>query len=128
MLCEIVPKVKKVIELAKKCNWENVDETPQDLVINDLKDLEDNEQEQELISYLYSLPYDDIETIEAIMYLGRNKEYDAAQTPESILKKEIEYCHDLYGEGDKNMAIEYITSKMPLATYLNDGLSILKQL
>lgn len=132
MLSEIVPKVKKTIQLAAKCAAEYEKTHPANALgfvdSFDVEDLQDNEFEKALTDYLYSLPYEDIEAIEAIMLLGREKKYNNKLSPEEILKKEIHTLRLSMGDGDKGMAIDYISEKAPLAKYLEDGLKILKQI
>lgn len=132
MINELVPKVKKVIEMAEKCriHYESSCSKSNNGIINmsDIDDYSESDVEVKLKDYLYSLPYEDIEAIEALMYLGRDKDYDKNQTPEEVLKSEIDYMRSTtWGKGDKHLAINQIIEKVPLGKYLKSGLEILKQ-
>lgn len=130
MLNEIVPKVKKVIELATICNREYEEKQQKDEYnladIPDIDDLADNQSEEALTNYLYEMSYEEIEKIEAVMILGREKDYDQKKSAEEIFLDEINYIRLTHGKGDKDLAIDYITSKAKLSRYLKDGLTILK--
>lgn len=132
MINELLPKVKKIIEMAEKCrvNYENSCSKSTNGIVNlsDIDDYSESDVEVKLKDYLYSLPYEDIEAIEALMYLGRDKDYDKNKTPEEVLKSEIAYMRSTaWGKGDKYLAINQITEKVPLDKYLKSGLEILNK-
>lgn len=132
MINELLPKVKKIIEMAEKCrvNYENSCSKSTNGIVNlsDIDDYSESDVEVKLKDYLYSLPYEDIEAIEALMYLGRDKDYDKNKTPEEVLKSEIDYMRSTaWGKGDKYLAINQITEKVPLDKYLKSGLEILNK-
>ncbi|MEB9611472.1 DUF3775 domain-containing protein [Bacillus cereus] len=83
------------------------------------------EKEQLLESYLEKLDFETIKTLQTIMYLGRDREYDKADTPEEIYRKERGYF-DSRGWNTKDIEINQMTEKAPLDQYLEAGLEILK--
>lgn len=74
-----------------------------------------NKCDTSLIKFMYEMSYEDILDIEALLFLGRGDE------PSFLSARE--YLADAYpNEDGKRMAIDYITSKAPLADYLTKGL------
>lgn len=126
MLKEITPKVLLVINLANRINKDYERTTNEEQSFLNILDIKSTDIEKELDNYLYSLEYTDIEAIEAIMILGRDKQFTESFQPEELLQKEIEYIRSIHGDGNKDLAIEYITSKAKLDIYLKNGLKILK--
>ena len=79
-------------------------------------------EEKALNDYLMTLDRDVVETLEAIMLLGRDEAYrEGGKTPEeNYLKlKEIRYHH----HPDQQAAVYYLTGKKQLAQFLQDGLA-----
>ena len=77
-----------------------------------------------LNDYLMTLERDVVETLEAIMLIGRNDEHRAeGVAPEQnyLNLKEKRYHH----HPDQQAAVYYLTGKKPLAQFLEDGLSYL---
>lgn len=78
-----------------------------------------------LKNYLDELDFDTIKTIQSIMYLGRDRDYDKQDEPEEIFRKEREYF-DSQGWKTKSIEINQMVEKAPLDQYLEDGLKILQ--
>lgn len=79
-------------------------------------------EEKALNDYLMTLERGVVETLEAIMLLGRDDEYrEAGKTAEeNYLKlKEVRYHH----HPDQQAAVYYLTGKKELAQFLQDGLA-----
>ncbi|WP_252502693.1 DUF3775 domain-containing protein [Sporosarcina sp. Marseille-Q4943] len=84
-----------------------------------------NELAIELDNYLQSLNYDDIKMLQTVMYLGRDQDYDGSLHPHLIYKNEFDYF-EKHGWVSKEVEINQMTEKLPLADYLKSGLDILK--
>ncbi|PER23511.1 hypothetical protein CN931_01355 [Bacillus sp. AFS054943] len=84
-----------------------------------------NEKKQLLKNYLEELDFDTVKTIQSIMYLGRDRDYDKQDTPEEIFYKQRE-DFDSQGWQSKSIEINQIVEKAPLDGYLEDGLKILQ--
>ena len=81
-------------------------------------------EEKALNDYLMTLERDTVETLEALMLIGRDNEYRAeGVAPEQnyLNLKEKRYHH----HPDQQAAVYYLTGKKPLAQFLEDGLSYL---
>lgn len=81
-------------------------------------------EEKALNDYLMTLERDVVETLEALMLLGRDNEYrkDGKSPEENYLAlKELRYHH----HPDQQAAVYYLTGKKPLAQYMEDGLAYL---
>lgn len=78
-----------------------------------------------LVNYLQSLDYDDIKMLQTVMYLGRDQDYDKSLTPHFIYQNEFDYFKK-HGWVSKEVEINQMTEKLPLADYLKSGLDILK--
>ena len=81
-------------------------------------------EEKALNDYLMTLERESVETLEALMLLGRNDEYrKVGKSPEEnylALKEERYHRHP-----DQRAAVYYLTGKKPLAVYIENGLSYL---
>ena len=81
-------------------------------------------EEKALNDYLMTLERDVVETLEALMLLGRDNEYrkDGKSPEENYLAlKELRYHH----HPDQQAAVYYLTGKKPLAQYMEDALAYL---
>lgn len=78
----------------------------------------------ELVAYLNELDYEVVKTIQVIMYLGRDEDYDGYDIPEEIYRKQRKYFDSL-GWNNKVIEINQIAEKMPLDIYLTNGFKIL---
>jgi hypothetical protein len=81
--------------------------------------------ERELDEHLNSLDFEDVKMLQAVMYLGRDRDYDKSLPPNAIYKNELDYFNR-QGWASKEIEIGQMTEKMPLADYLKSGLKILK--
>lgn len=79
----------------------------------------------ELDDYLQSLDFDEVKMLQTIMYLGRDKDYDKSLPPHLIYENEFNYF-EKNGWVNKEVEINQMTEKIPLADYLKSGLDILK--
>lgn len=81
-------------------------------------------EEKALNDYLMTLDRDVVETLEALMLLGRDKEFrKEGRSPEENylkLKEERYHRHPV-----QQAAVYYLTGKKPLAQYMEDGLAYL---
>ena len=81
-------------------------------------------EEKALNDYLMTLDRDAVETLEALMLIGRDDEHRAADlSPEQnyLNLKEKRYHH----HPDQQAAVYYLTGKKPLAKFLEEGLNYL---
>lgn len=73
----------------------------------------------ELEKFLMSLKYEQVLEIESLMLAGRGDS--------GSFESNLDYFSELYpNESNKDNAVDYITSKIPLDTYLEDGLKSLR--
>lgn len=81
-------------------------------------------EEKALNDYLMTLDRDVVETLEALMLLGRDKEFrrEGRSPEENYLKLKEERYHR---HPDQQAAVYYLTGKKPLAQYMEDGLAYL---
>ena len=81
-------------------------------------------EEKALNDYLMTLERDVVETLEALMLLGRDDAFrQAGRSPEEnylSLKEERYHRHP-----DQQAAVYYLTGKKPLAQFIEEGLSYL---
>lgn len=81
--------------------------------------------EVSLKNYMNSLTFEDIKMLQVVMYLGRERDYDKTlSTPLEIYNDYFKY---IGGNGwhSKEIEINQMREKMPLADYLKSGLEIL---
>lgn len=81
-------------------------------------------EEKALNDYLMTLDRDAVETLEALMLIGRDNEYrvETVSPEQNYLNlKEKRYHH----HPDQQAAVYYLTGKKALAQFLEDGLSYL---
>lgn len=78
-----------------------------------------------LEAFLNSLSFDDIKSLQAIMYLGRDKDYDNNLAPQQIYNSQYDYFDKTLGWNTKELEINQMVEKMPLATYLIEAKKIL---
>ena len=91
--------------------------------------LKQTPEEIALISYFDNLSYEDIQLLQAIMYIGRDGKsyyFDKKDkvTSSELLQTAIDYHSGLHS-GDKDAAVSHIIGKAPLDRYLTDGAEIL---
>ena len=78
-----------------------------------------------LDSYLNSLSFAEVKSIQSIMYLGRDQDFNSNLTPKQIYANQLNYFNNL-GWNKKEIEIDQMIFKTPLAEYLIDGKKILK--
>lgn len=79
-----------------------------------------------LDSYLNSLSFEEVKSLQAIMYLGRDKDYDNNLSPKQIYNSQINYFNKSIGWNTKEIEINQMVEKMPFADYLIEGKKILE--
>lgn len=126
MLNELMSVFEKVLELAEK---RKLAEPRKEGLINlggvNLEDIVESDEMRNLREYLESLDYETVKTLQVIMYLGRDKDYNNNDTPGEILRKQREYYDMLGWSDEKKVEVSQMVQKMPLDNYLRSGLSIL---
>lgn len=80
--------------------------------------------ENELLSYLESLSFEDIKDLQTVMYLGRDEDYSEEETYEERFQNFRKYL-DSRGWNSKKIEIRQISQKTPLDEYLLNGFKIL---
>lgn len=83
------------------------------------------EAEKKLEDYLDGLDFETIKTIQTIMYLGMDEDYNEEDVPEQRYLKLRQYL-DEQGWNKKHIEVRQITQKIHLDEYLINGLKILK--
>jgi hypothetical protein len=121
---KIIPMLNEIINLVEKSNLSqrNHDENIS------FTELENTPEETALLKYFENLTYEDIQLVQAIMYIGRDgKGYfvdeDTEITASDLLNKAIISFKDLHP--NKKVAISHVTAKAPLDNYLRKGAEIL---
>lgn len=81
------------------------------------------EKEDALEDYMMSLDFEDIQWLQTLMYLGRDREYDESDSYEERFAK---IYQDLNRSGweDKRIEVRQMTEKGPLDIYLMNGSQI----
>ena len=109
-----VVKIDDVIKLAQaRENDYNIDS------------MQSNDLDLALESYVKNLSFDEVKSLQSIMYLGRDGDYDHKLTPEQIYKANFEYFDKEVGWNTKPIEINQMVGKGPLAEYLINGKKIL---
>lgn len=81
--------------------------------------------EVSLKNYMDSLTFEDIKMLQVVMYLGRDRDHDKTlSTPLEIYNDYFKYF-DGMGWHSKEIEINQVIEKAPLADYLKSGLEIL---
>jgi hypothetical protein len=80
--------------------------------------------EDALNDYMVKLSFDDVKMLQTVMYLGRDRDYDKSQTPIEIFNDYLNYLGK-NGWNTKEIEINQMTEKAPLADYIRSGLEIL---
>ncbi|MDA2546910.1 hypothetical protein ACQVWG_05770 [Bacillus cereus] len=87
---------------------------------------QERKRRKELLdNYMDELDFETIKTLQVIMYLGRDRDYNKQDTPEEIYRKEREYF-DSQGWNTKSIETDQMTSKVPFGQFLEEGLEILQ--
>ena len=122
--------VRRVIELARfrenaYCTYMNT-HFPNELIVDlgadhhlDSKEFQQyNKCNRELMRYLLELNYENVLDLEALMFLGRGDD--------SSFSAARDYLAETYPSSEgKSIAVDYLSSKEPLADYLENGLGLL---
>ncbi len=86
----------------------------------DIDDLVYSGKEKELFDYISSLDYEEIKTIQTIMYIGRDG--SCAEEDGTYDYFKTRKCMDMRGwNEDKDIEAMQMVEKVPLADYLRDG-------
>jgi hypothetical protein len=81
-----------------------------------MAEFESTDESKALRDYLLSLSLDQIKELQVTMYIGRG-DYDAENW--------VDACEDLPMSDNKEVEIEQLLEKSPLADYLMDGFELL---
>lgn len=111
-----VNKIDDVIKLARE--REDLYEREAKVYHNNLDD--------KLEEYLNNLSFDEVKSLQAIMYLGRDRDYDANLAPQQIYNSQFDYFDKTLGWNTKELEINQMVGKMPIAKYLIEAKKILK--
>lgn len=84
-----------------------------------------NSLDTDIENYLKSLTFDEIKSLQSIMYLGRDKDYDRSQSPQEIYNAQYDYFDKALGWNTKELEINQMVEKLPLDQYLADAKIIL---
>jgi hypothetical protein len=80
--------------------------------------------EDALNNYMSNLNFDDVKMLQTVMYLGRDRDYDKSLSSLGIYNDYLKYI-GRNGWNSKEIEINQMTEKMPLADYLKCGLEVL---
>jgi hypothetical protein len=78
-----------------------------------------------LEQYMTNLSFDDVKMLQTVMYLGRDRDYDQSLSSHAIYSDYLQYL-GINGWNSKEIEINQMTEKVPLADYLRNGLEILE--
>lgn len=81
--------------------------------------------DKSLENYLYNLTYDEVKSLQAIMYLGRDQDYDKNLSQQEIYNSQYEYFDKTIGWNSKELDINQMHEKLPLGAYLINAKEIL---
>ncbi|MFJ7915424.1 MULTISPECIES: hypothetical protein [unclassified Lysinibacillus] len=118
---------RRVIQLAENREFEdrniNIEKVPE--MINLLELEKSMELDAPLLEYLKSLSFDEIKMIQVVMHLGRGKYEDQPIGAKEIYEDQLERLFDGKDSETKEIKINIIIEKVPLARFLRTGLSLL---
>ena len=89
-------------------------------------DADYNDLDRAIENYLKSLTFDEIKSLQSIMYLGRDKDYDRNQLPQQIYNSQYDYFDKTLGWNTKELEIDQMVGKLPLDLYLTSAKTILE--
>lgn len=84
----------------------------------------DASYDEQLTEILMNLELDEVVTLQTIMYLGRDKDYNSNLTFDEIFLDYKKYIESL-GVKTKELEVRQMVGKMPLGEYIADGYAIL---
>jgi len=90
------------------------------MIISDFDDTYD----RQLTEILMTLELDEVMALQAIMYLGRDKDYNSTMTADEIFLDYKKYI-DTLGINTKELEIKQMVEKVPLGEYITEGYAIL---
>ncbi|PFL14005.1 hypothetical protein COJ07_29250 [Bacillus cereus] len=131
MFKELSGVFEDVIKLARDHRLyyekQHIGSTPKDIIeFRETPEGKELARRKKLLNdYLNQLDFEVVKTIQVIMYLGRNRDYDEKDLPEEIYRKQRESFDKHIGWNEKRIEINQITQKVPLDQYLENGLNIL---
>ncbi|SCM88432.1 DUF3775 domain-containing protein [Bacillus mycoides] len=131
MFKELSGVFEDVIKLARDHRLyyekQHIGSTPKDIIeFRETPEGKELARRKKLLNdYLNQLDFEVVKTIQVIMYLGRNRDYDEQDLPEEIYRKQRESFDKHIGWNEKRIEINQITQKVPLDQYLENGLNIL---
>lgn len=80
--------------------------------------------QEKLLDIFDELDLEQIVALQAIMYLGRDKDYDSSLSPDEIFQTRLEEIKSA-GVKTKEIEIQQMIEKIPFGSYLRDGYQIL---
>ena len=120
MYKELVETAKKIAEIANKRS-ENMREGF--FTYNDMVDFDEPYSDQ-ITKILMDLSLDEVMSLQTIMYLGRDKDYDSKLSPDEIFLDYKKYIESL-GVNTKKLEVEQMVGKNYLGKYIREGYKIL---
>lgn len=134
MFDDFLPQFKEAVSLAKNYEDAYLEELKKGLhpISTHASVREDNPDEKlassilnkELVKLLNSFDFEAVKILQVLMYLGRDRDYDRREVPETVYK---EHRMLLNSGGWKSQEIEVnqMTSLIPFGTFLEQGFEIL---
>lgn len=89
------------------------------------KSVDYNTRNAKLEPYLQNLTFDEVKSLQVIMYLGRDEDYNPTLSSQGIYDSQFEYFDKTLGWNTQELEINQIMEKLPLADYLLNGKKIL---
>lgn len=85
------------------------------------KMMDENKEETALLDYLSSLDFDDIKMIQALMFLGRDQDFNDYESYSERLEK-VYTSLEKHSEAEKTSKINYMIEKVRLDEFVMEGL------
>lgn len=120
MYKELVDTAKKIVEIA---NIRSKNTKEGFFTLSDIDDFDEPYSDQ-ISKILMDLNLEQIMSLQTIMYLGREKDYNLELTPDEIFLDYKKYIESL-GVKTKELEIKQMVEKGPLGKYISEGYKIL---
>lgn len=116
--------IEKLIEMALRREGETIMSSGAGYTEWVRKDDPQLSEDKVIGGFLRTFNYEQIQTLQTIMYLGRDNDIEISdKSPEAIFDEKL---RRLIWTNDIEIEIGTIVSKRPLATYLKEGMRVLK--